>query len=73
MEYVAVNDAEAVAAFHDLTRTEGIMPALESSHALAYASVCAADMGKDAMIIINLSGRGDKDIQTIATMEGITL
>ena len=73
VEYVAVNDAEAVAAFHDLTRTEGIMPALESSHALAYATKIAAQMDRDATMIINLSGRGDKDIQTIATMEGITL
>ena len=72
-EYVTVNDAEAVAAFHDLTRTEGIMPALESSHALAYATICAADMDQDATVIINLSGRGDKDIETIATMEGIKL
>ena len=73
VEYVTVNDAEAVAAFHDLTRTEGIMPALESSHALAYATKIAAQMDRDATMIINLSGRGDKDIQTIATMEGITL
>ena len=73
VEYIAVNDAEAVAAFHHLTLMEGIMPALESSHALAYARTCAADMDRDATIIINLSGRGDKDIQTIATMEGITL
>ena len=73
VEYVTVNDAQAVAAFHDLTRTEGIMPALESSHALAYATKIAAQMDRDAMMIINLSGRGDKDIQTIATMEGITL
>ena len=73
VEYVAVNDSEAVAAFHDLTRTEGIMPALESSHALAYAIKITPDMDRDAVIIINLSGRGDKDIETIATMEGITL
>ena len=73
VEYVTVNDAQAVAAFHDLTRTEGIMPALESSHALAYATKIAAQMDTDATMIINLSGRGDKDIQTIATMEGITL
>ena len=73
VEYATVNDAEAVAAFHDLTRTEGIMPALESSHALAYATKIAAQMDRDATMIINLSGRGDKDIQTIATMEGITL
>jgi len=73
VEYATVDDTEAVAAFHDLTRTEGIMPALESSHALAYAPEIAAQAGRDATIIINLSGRGDKDIQTIATMEGITL
>ena len=73
VEYVTVTDSEAVAAFHDLTRTEGIMPALESSHALAYAMKIAADMDRDTVIIINLSGRGDKDIETIATMEGITL
>ena len=73
VEYVSANDSEAVDAFHDLTRMEGIMPALESSHALAHARKIAADMDSDAVIIINLSGRGDKDIETIATMEGITL
>ena len=73
VEYVTASDSEAVAAFHDLTRTEGIMPALESSHALAYAMKISGDMDRDAVIIINLSGRGDKDIETIATMEGITL
>ena len=73
VEYVAVNDAEAVAAFHDLTRTEGIMPALESSHALAHVMKIAGPLGSEETIIINLSGRGDKDIETIATMEGITL
>ena len=73
VEYVTVTDSEAVAAFHDLTRMEGIMPALESSHALAYARKIAADMDSDTVMIINLSGRGDKDIETIATMEGITL
>ena len=73
VEYVAVNDAEAVAAFHDLTRTEGIMPALESSHALAHVMKIAGQLGSEETIIINLSGRGDKDIETIATMEGITL
>ena len=70
---MAVNDSEAVAAFHELTRTEGIMPALESSHALAYAMKITGDLDRDAVVIINLSGRGDKDIETIATMEGITL
>ena len=73
VEYVTASDSEAIAAFHDLTRTEGIMPALESSHALAYAMKISGDMDRDAVIIINLSGRGDKDIETIATMEGITL
>lgn len=73
VEYVTTNDLEAIAAFHELTRTEGIMPALESSHALAHASSIAADMGEDEIIIINLSGRGDKDIQTVAGIEGITL
>ena len=73
VEYVTVTDSEAVAAFHDLTRMEGIMPALESSHALAYAMKIGGDLDRDAVIIINLSGRGDKDIETIATMEGITL
>ncbi len=73
VEYVTINDVEALAAFHELTRTEGIMPALESSHALAHASKIATDMGKDEMIVVNLSGRGDKDIQTVAAIEGITL
>ena len=69
--YVAVTDAEAIEAFHGLTRTEGIIPALESSHALAYAAKLAPGMGKDAIMIINLSGRGDKDMHTIAQLEGI--
>ena len=73
VEYVAVNDAEAVAAFHDLTRTEGIMPALESSHALAHVMKIAGQLGSEETVVINLSGRGDKDIETIADMEGITL
>jgi len=72
-KYVAINDDEAVQAFHDLTKIEGIMPALESSHALAYAAKLAPKMKKDEIIILNLSGRGDKDIQTVATLEGITL
>ena len=58
VEYVAANDAEAVAAFHDLTRTEGIMPALESSHALAHVMKIAGQLGSEETIIINLSGRG---------------
>jgi len=72
-KYVVINDDEALQAFHDLTKIEGIMPALESSHALAYAAKLAPKMKKDEIIIINLSGRGDKDIQTVATLEGITL
>jgi len=72
-EYVTVNDDEALSAFHDLTRIEGIMPALESSHALAYTAKLAPEMSSDEIIIINLSGRGDKDIQTVAVLEGITL
>ncbi|NIN33698.1 MAG: tryptophan synthase subunit beta [Gammaproteobacteria bacterium] len=71
--YVAINDDEAMAAFHNLTRTEGIMPALESSHALAYVDKLAPDMSRDEIIVINLSGRGDKDIQTVAALKGITL
>ncbi len=72
-EYVAITDDEALEAFHVLTRVEGIMPALESSHALAYGAKLAATMGKDKNIIINLSGRGDKDIHTVAALEGITV
>jgi tryptophan synthase beta chain len=69
--YDAITDQEALAAFHSLTRTEGIIPALESSHALAYAMKLAPTMGKDQVIIVNLSGRGDKDIHTVAALEGI--
>jgi tryptophan synthase beta chain len=72
-QYVAVTDDEALQAFHDVTRTEGIMPALESSHALAYTTKLAPTMGKDQVIVINLSGRGDKDIHTVATLEGISV
>ena len=71
--YVSVTDDEALKAFHDLTRIEGIIPALESSHALAYTSKIAPKMDKDAIIITNLSGRGDKDIHTVAAHEGITV
>jgi tryptophan synthase beta chain len=69
--YVAVTDDEAMKAFHTLTRIEGIIPALESSHALAYAEKLAAQMSPDQILIINLSGRGDKDIHTVAQIEGI--
>jgi len=72
-KYVAINDDEALQAFHDLTKIEGIIPALESSHALAYATKLAPTMDKDKIIIVNLSGRGDKDIHTVASIEGIGL
>jgi tryptophan synthase beta chain len=69
--YVSVTDDEALQAFHELTRTEGIMPALESSHALAYVRKLAPTMNRDQIVIVNLSGRGDKDIHTVAALEGI--
>jgi tryptophan synthase beta chain len=71
--YVSITDSEAMQAFHQLTRVEGIIPALESSHALAYAVKLAAERSRDQLLIVNLSGRGDKDINTVATMEGIAL
>ncbi len=71
VEYVAITDDEALQAFHDLTRIEGIIPALESSHALAYVTKLAPTMDRDRIIIVNLSGRGDKDIHTVAALEGI--
>lgn len=71
-QYVGVTDNEALAAFHALTKIEGIMPALETSHALAYAMKLAKTMRTDQSIVLNLSGRGDKDIHTIADLEGIT-
>jgi tryptophan synthase beta chain len=73
VNYTAINDDEALAAFHELARCEGIIPALESSHALAYAQKLAKQLGKDKHIVANLSGRGDKDIFTIAKLEGISL
>jgi tryptophan synthase beta chain len=73
VEYVAVTDTEALAGFHDLTRDEGIIPALESSHALAWAGKLAPQMSEDQIIVVNLSGRGDKDVNTIASIEGIAL
>ena len=71
-EYVAVTDSEALAAFHDLCRLEGIIPALESSHAVAYAMKLAATMPSDRILLVNLSGRGDKDMHTVAERSGIT-
>ena len=72
-QYQPVTDAEALKAFHDLCRYEGIIPALESSHALAYAMKLAPTLAADKILLVNLSGRGDKDINTIARLEGITL
>lgn len=71
--YDAITDAEAMSAFHDVMRYEGIIPALESAHAFAYAKKLAPQYGKDKIILVNLSGRGDKDINTVAKMEGINL
>src|SRR5512143_667686 len=71
--YVGVTDDEAMAAFHELALTEGILAALESSHAVAHAIKLARTMAKDKMILVNLSGRGDKDVHTIAKREGISL
>jgi len=70
-QYVSVTDREALAAFHELTRSEGIMPALESAHAIAYAKQLAAQLKRNKAVVVNLSGRGDKDIHTVANLEGI--
>ncbi len=71
--YVSADDSEALAAFHRVTRVEGIMPALETAHALAYAEKLAAQMTPEQTIVVNLSGRGDKDILTVAQIDGIEL
>lgn len=73
VNYVAATDDEALAAFRQLTQVEGIMPALESSHALAYAAKLAAEMGQGKVIVVNLSGRGDKDMHTVAAIDGISV
>jgi tryptophan synthase beta chain len=70
-EYVAINDDEALRAFHDLCHFEGIIPALESSHALAYAAKIAPGMSRDKVLLVNLSGRGDKDMATVARASGL--
>ncbi|MCX7152960.1 MAG: tryptophan synthase subunit beta [Proteobacteria bacterium] len=70
-EYVTVTDDEALKAFHDLCRYEGIIPALESSHALAYAARLAPTMAKDKVLLVNLSGRGDKDMQTVSEQSAL--
>ncbi|MDO9192938.1 MAG: tryptophan synthase subunit beta, partial [Undibacterium sp.] len=70
-QYVTITDEEALKAFHDCCRIEGIIPALESSHALAYAAKLAATWPKDKIILANLSGRGDKDMHTVAERAGL--
>ncbi|RTZ42480.1 tryptophan synthase subunit beta [Candidimonas sp. SYP-B2681] len=72
-QYVCIDDHEALEAFHGCCRTEGIMPALESSHAIAYALKLAPTLSKDKVILVNLSGRGDKDMHTVADFSGISL
>ena len=71
--YEAATDEEALDSFHDLTKTEGIMPALETAHALAYAKKIAPDLDKEEILVVNLSGRGDKDMANVAKVEGLTL
>ena len=71
-EYVTITDAESLDAFHSLCRLEGIIPALESSHAVAYAAKLAPTLPKDKILLVNLSGRGDKDMHTVAEKSGIT-
>ena len=73
VHYVSATDDEAMAAFRTLTRDEGIMPALETAHALAYAARLAPEMNRDQSLIINLSGRGDKDIHTVAELDGLNV
>ncbi len=73
VSYATVTDEEALTAFHALTKSEGIMPALESSHAVAHAMRIAPEMPKDSIVLVNLSGRGDKDIHTVAAREGLEL
>jgi tryptophan synthase beta chain len=70
VSYVSASDAEALKSFETLSRREGIIPALESAHAIAYALRLAAEMNRDQIILVNLSGRGDKDVQTVADASG---
>jgi tryptophan synthase beta chain len=72
-EYVAADDEEALEAFKELTKVEGIMPALETAHGIAYVKKLAPTLSKEQTIIVNVSGRGDKDINTVASIEGIEL
>ena len=73
VKYVYATDMEAVEAFEYLSRTEGIIPAIESAHAVAYAKKLALTMDKNQIIVINLSGRGDKDVASIARLRGVNL
>ncbi|MCB2102015.1 MAG: tryptophan synthase subunit beta [Rhodobacterales bacterium] len=73
VNYVSATDDEAIAAFHQVTRMEGIIPALESAHAVAYAATLAPTLPKDHLMVVNMSGRGDKDMNTIAALDGVTL
>lgn len=72
-EYVPITDVEAVEAFEYLSRTEGIIPAIESAHAVAYARKLAPTMDKDKIIVVNISGRGDKDVAAIARYRGVEI
>ncbi len=72
-QYVPVTDGEAVDAFEYLSRVEGIIPAIESAHAVAYAKKLAPTMGKDQIIVVNISGRGDKDVAAIARYRGVNI
>jgi tryptophan synthase beta chain len=72
-EYTAVTDEEALEAFKLLARTEGILPALESSHAVAYLEKLMPELSKDDIVVVNLSGRGDKDVQVAADALGVKL
>ena len=72
-EYVPVTDTEAVEAFEYLSRTEGIIPAIESAHAVAYARKLAPSMEKNQIIVVNISGRGDKDVAAIARYRGVDI
>lgn len=72
-EYVPVTDDEAVEAFEYLAKTEGIIPAIESAHAVAYAKKLAPTMGKDQILVVTISGRGDKDVAAIARYKGVEI
>jgi tryptophan synthase beta chain len=73
IEYTSATDEEALGAFEMLSRTEGITPALESAHAIAEAIKVASGMNRESLIIVNLSGRGDKDVQEVARIKGIPI